>query len=472
MATPVLIGVGGTGQTVLAAYLRLASMAGFTPASFFVLDSDTRGPLGKRLTGLSRGVREVQSGKELPDRWMIDPFPTEDVGRKTFGSLFGHLVGDRRDLFECLFSAEAEQTPIRTGMYGRPSVGATCIRYKLHADDEDLGELKETLRGGEKHVVLVGSCFGGTGSGGVPMLAAELDRLKEEEQGFRLKVDALVFLPWFRLVAPQGGLKAEEKALSERLNRNFESNAAAGIYYFKDQMREKVDSLILLGVPDRSAVTRASSEAEQEEEPHILNLLAAILVQNQFAGSRQAPLGLSGYWYDPEAGLSPDAVQVLRGGASRPLTLLQVIHRAHVKHEWLGILGRFFENFLRLPKSVQPLFLRIALRRLQQATRSEEQVVEALARHFREREEEAAGHLEWVERMADPEMFPLRREETRIQSDRYDELVKEPLEVLATWCDTKKLVASFDRKDFGSTAGFGDKFSALLIHRLMNELSL
>jgi hypothetical protein len=34
MGIPVIIGVGGTGQMVLAAYLRLSEMAGFKPATF------------------------------------------------------------------------------------------------------------------------------------------------------------------------------------------------------------------------------------------------------------------------------------------------------------------------------------------------------------------------------------------------------------------------------------------------------
>jgi len=45
MKSPILIGVGGTGQTVIASYLRLAELAGFTPAPFFVVDSDRLGPL-------------------------------------------------------------------------------------------------------------------------------------------------------------------------------------------------------------------------------------------------------------------------------------------------------------------------------------------------------------------------------------------------------------------------------------------
>lgn len=470
MTTPILIGVGGTGQTVLAAYLRLASMAGFTPAPFFVLDSDTRGPLGQLVQGLHGTVDEVVGRKAPPRRWTIDPFPTEDDERRSFGSLFGHLTGDRRHLFDSLFSEEAETTPIRTGMYGRPSVGATCIRYKIQADDDEIRELKETLKGGEKHVVLVGSCFGGTGSGGVPMLASEFQRLNKE-QGFRLKVDAVVFLPWFRLVAPDGRMTAHDKVFHERLNAGFEPNAAAGIYYFKDQMRERVDSLILLGVPDRGKVTRKSSESEQTEEPHILNLLAAILIQNHFAGRLDPPGGISGYWFDEVSGLRPDRLTVHRGGQLEPLSLLQVIHRASLEKDWLAILQTFFRNFSKIPKTVQPLFLRVALDHLKGTTRSDEQVIAAIVDHLHKLEGQVEKNLEWVAGMKN-ELFPLETEQIKVQGERYDELIDQPLDVLARWCDTKKTVASFENDDLRSTDRFSNRLSLLLINHLTRELNL
>ena len=56
MRTPVFIGVGGTGQTILAAYLRLCHMAGLDPGSFYVVDSDNRGPMSQTLTELAGSV--------------------------------------------------------------------------------------------------------------------------------------------------------------------------------------------------------------------------------------------------------------------------------------------------------------------------------------------------------------------------------------------------------------------------------
>lgn len=471
MDIPILIGVGGTGQTVLAAYLRLANMAGFTPAPFYIVDSDTEGPLGHTLTTLKGGVREVVGGKEPALRWMVDPFPAVNAERKTFGGLFGNLVGDRRDLFSCLFSDEAEQTTIRTGMYGRPAIGATCIRYKILQNDDDLQELKNFLRGGRKHVILVGSCFGGTGSGGVPMLAAEFARLNDQP-GYSLQVDAMIFLPWFRLVPPDGGVKSSERNLHEHLNQNFEPNAAAGINYFKDELRKHVETIFLLGVQDPSQIDRTSSESSQLESAHILNLLAAVMVQNHFTGSLQPPRGITGYWYDEEQGISPESVMVHRDGQSSPLSLLQVIHRAYLKQHWLGLLSTFFRSYSRLPESQRPIFVSTAVKRLMAKTLSEQQVVASIAENLQKRQVLADENLAWIRRMEHTHFFPFSSGNERVQSDDYDRTSADPLTAVGTWCDDPNVVKSFRREDFRSPDTFSEKFSGEFLAHLTEEFKL
>jgi hypothetical protein len=470
--TPVFIGVGGTGQTVLAAYLRLSQMAGFTPAPFYIVDSDTEGPLGSTLVRLRSEVDEVVGGNEPAERWMVDPYPTADAERKSFGGLFGNLSGERRDLFHSLFSEEAEQTPVRTGMYGRPSIGATCIRYKLLQQDDDLTELKNSLQGGEKHVILVGSCFGGTGSGGVPMLASEFAKLNREA-GYSLKVDAFVFLPWFRLVLPEGDLAVHDKHLHERLNQEFEPNAAAGIHYFKRQLKEYVNTLVLLGVPDRSQVERESSESAQEEEPHILNLLAAVLIQNHFVDALKPPRGVTGYWHEEEEGLDPRSLLIHRDGSGDPLSLSRVIHRAFLRYHWLGILSTFFTNYSKIPGAHRPLFLEAALRKLEGTTLNEDQVLSAIADHLSKEQARANEHLEWIRSMGKKSnLFPFPEGAERIQNPLYDQITEEPLAALGAWCDDRRTVQSFQKKDFQTPEGFCEKLTGRFLDHLNDVFSL
>lgn len=470
--TPVLIGVGGTGQTVLASYLRLANMAGFDPARFFVVDSDTRGQLGGTVTKLRGEVKQVAGGGKLPSRWMIDPFPKSDAERRTFGSLFGNLVGERRRLFNCLFSEEAEQTSIRSGMYGRPSIGATCIRYKILQGDDDLKELKDTLRGGAKHVILVGSCFGGTGSGGVPMLASEFARLNEEP-GYDLQVDAMIFLPWFRLVLGDGDLRTKDRTLHEHLNANFEPNAAAGIHYFKKELREHVESLILLGMPDPAKTTRVSDEANQGETVHPLNLLAAVLVQNRFAGDLEVPRGLAGYWFDSTEGLEPRSISVSRNGQGS-LSLLQVTHRASLGKDWLGILSKFFQNFQRLPGSHQPLFLRTALEQVGGATRDPGEIAREVGESLGRRKDLANDGLTWIKQMAeeDPQLFPLAEESLEIRSERYEEVTEDPLVEITTWSRSPETVSKFQAEHLRSSEALANRVSELFLNHLIAKFEL
>jgi hypothetical protein len=467
---PIFIGVGGTGQNILASYLRLSAMAGFTPAPFYIVDSDATGPQFRALTELRRGVKQVVGG-ELPSRWVVNPYPTVQAERRTFGTLFGNLSGDRKLLFEALFSEEAEQTPIRTGMYGRPAIGATCIGLKVQQDDDDLRELRNALRGGPKHVILVGSCFGGTGSGGVPMLAAEFARLNRQP-GYSLRVDALVFLPWFRLVLPEGAVGDSDKRLHERLNQNFEPNAAASIKYFSSTIRNHVQTLMLLGMRDPGQVSRVSNESSQEEVSHVLNLLAAVLIQNHFRRPEEAPRGVVGYWYEDQQGLSPQHLEVLRNGEGSGLPLLSVIRRAALQQKWLSILRVLFVNYPQIQRLHRPLLLDLALERLTGPSVKQAEILDSFIQHLEQREKALGESLAWIDRLSDGTLFRLSAEDKRIQSAEYQEMCDDPLPALIGWCDQEKVVAKFESADFRRPLGFCDKFTDLFLNHLSDHFKL
>lgn len=471
MVTPVLIGVGGTGQNVLISYLRLAELAGFTPALFYILDSDAKGPLTKAAAELKGRVKQVLGGNAA-QRWQIDPFPMARAESKTFGTLFGNLTGERRELFNCLFSDEAEQTKIQTGMYGRPSIGATSIRYKILTDDDEFKEMKNTLRGSEKHIILVGSCFGGTGSGGVPMLAQEFHRLKNEPgSGFQgIKVDAVVFLPWFRLVLPEGGLKAGEKSVHEHLNKNFEPNAAAGIHYFKDKIRNYVNTLLLLGVGNPGQISRVSSEDKQDETVHILNLLAAILIQNHFIGALKPPEGIAGYWYDADEGINPRTEMLYRDEKSF-MPLVNVIKRTSFRAEWLAVLKTFFSKYSEIDQLHRPPFLDGAIEKLKGMTRSEAQVLEDIAKYFEDAEKQVTEGFNWLDKMSDPQFFQLKVEDKKV-SVEYDDGRKDPLPKIQKWCNQDGLLDKFEAADFKTVEVFCEKFVAMFMQKLINDFNL
>jgi len=465
MANPVFIGVGGTGQTVLAAYLRLAELAGFTPAPFYIVDSDRLGPLSGSVTKLKSRLKRTVGG-EMAHRWIIDPFPTADVERRTFGSLFGNLTGERRELFNCLFSEDAEFTQIRAGMYGRPSIGATSIRYKLLKNDDDLKEMKNTLRGGEKHIILVGSCFGGTGSGGVPMLANEFAKLNEQE-GYSLKIDAMTFLPWFRLVLPPGEMRTEDKSLHDRLNENFEPNAAAGIFYFKDKIRDYIDTLIIIGVKDPGMIHRISNEANQEEAVHILNLFAAILIQNHFTDHLNPPKGIAGNWYEEEEGIIPKSFTIRRDDNSEPISLLNVIKRTAVKREWLEKLIKFFENYGQIHRLHKPVFLNVALQKLKGPIKTEAQVRGEIVEHLGKLQESVNEGFKWLEDMEDDIFFPLSPGDKKVQAEDYESKLSDPLPVIKKWCDHEELPGQFVDKDFQAPEVFCEKLTNLFFDNLL-----
>jgi len=468
MTQPVFIGVGGTGQNVLAAYLRLARLAGFDPAPFFVVDSDITGPQGRSLQALQSGVRTVAGGRRS-ERWRINPYPTAQVDRRSFGELFEKSDGAAAELFDCLFSEEAERTKIRDGMYGRPAIGATCMRLKLQREDQDLRELKEFLKGGEKHVVLVGSCFGGTGSGGVPILAQEFHRLNQEG-GYSLRVQALVYLPWFRLELPDGKTAEEYQELHEHLNSNFEPNAAASINYFQRTLHDRLESLVLLGVPDPSSVARSSRESSQEEVVHPLNLLGAVLANNLLSGL-QAPVGVSGYWYDAEEGIKAKELEIRRQ-ENGSISLSDSIKRAALQERWLGILARFFREFHRLPKIHRPPFITAALERIRgprakptEVTAEISALLEERARFFRE-------GRDYVDGLGENGLLRIVPEDKRIQSDLYQTKSADPLPSIQEFCNKLDLAGRFDASDVAQPQAFADRFASLYLDDLSRHFNL
>ena len=387
--------------------------------------------------------------------------------------MFGSLTGQRRELFDCLFSPEAEKTPIRTGMYGRPSIGATSIRHKILQEDDDLRDLKAQLRGAPRHIVLAGSCFGGTGSGGVPMLAQEFHRMAEQKgSGYDLKVDALVFLPWFRLVLPAGETRRDDRDLHERLNDNFEPNAAAGINTFKDRIRDVVDSLILVGVNDPGGIVRESNEASQGETVHILNLFAALLIQNHFAGHLDPPRGISGYWYESDHGLDPRQLTVHRPEEGTSLTLQQVIHRTRLHEEWLGLLRTYFAHHDSLPKAHQPLFLQAVIDLLKGAALTEGQITDRIQQALYEQREHFAEQLDWIRQMRDPHFFPLEQGSATIHGDRYSQAVKNPLEEITAWCDDKEVARTFEAQDLATPERFAEVFASRFLDNVAARFNL
>ena len=467
MLQPIIIAVGGTGQNVLAAYLRLATMAGFTPAPFYVVDSDIKGPQHQALTNLKGRVRRVVGGPQR-DRWVVNPYPTHRTDRKTFGELFRHPDDDGRRVFECLFSEEAAKTPIRTGMYGRPAIGAASMRLKFLQEDDDLRDLKGRLRDGEKHVVLVGSCFGGTGSGGVPIRAQEFDELNRQP-GYSLRVQALVFLPWFRLVLPAGDMVTSDRLLFERLNEEFDPNAAASIRFFHRSLRQRVESVIYLGVPDPSAVPRVSRESAQVEVLHPLNLLAAAIVQNLFTADWEAPRGLCGYWFDAAAGLRGDRLSIGRGDGLASLALTDVIRRSHFHRRWLELIRTLFTHFYDLPEFDRPLFMDATLARIRRRGQTPKQVTDEMCSYFSDRQSVHQEALEWVDAVAaaDERLLPLEPKDKEIKSDDHERLCADPLRVLAGWCASERVQHEFESKDYEQPRIFAEK----LADRFLGDLS-
>ncbi|MBK6757650.1 MAG: hypothetical protein IPG70_08555 [Moraxellaceae bacterium] len=194
---------------------------------------------------------------------------------------------------QALFNDDDLSVMLSEGMHANPKVGSTIFGEKLatcldvalkltihhpHVKKqfEDLfaehvtGQQAQPLR-----VVIVGSVFGGTGSGIVPTLARNLSSVL----GNGPTVATVTTLPWFTLrvgADGQTGSASDERKLKRNTSfaiRNFNAQLAAST----------VASVFIQSGPDWPLIERPSAgDFDQPEHPHLINLIAASAVQRLF----------------------------------------------------------------------------------------------------------------------------------------------------------------------------------------------
>lgn len=318
MVRHVLIGVGGSGQHAVLAYLRLLSLslpgAGELP-HVFVLDADA--DEGKNPSKRSHLIDDIfalhgamsQGETHPPHCGTLKPYRHESASGKV---LLGRLVGESdaaRQLAHA-FLADDEgdwgndwAIELDRGMMANPKVGAISLAHKVMGsrdrDDDDTGSpagvdpqiaaLFAAL-GPSVRVAVVGSSFGGTGSGAIPALLRIIDKKLID------RARAFMTLPWFAIErGADDGREASAAAARDGLDPQ-ERNASLGLHTYWDELTSlRADSgdtglrrssyVLCQSMPGwQRAVRRNQGNFDQEEHPHVLNLA--------LAGAMQAFFGL------------------------------------------------------------------------------------------------------------------------------------------------------------------------------------
>ncbi len=285
MPDPMLIAVGGSGQHTVLAYLRLARLCNFKPARIITLDSD-----------LAKGKDEPSTAELISTQTSIGferPIPYETVKPlpeisglhdETYESLVSPSPGSlEEELFQSLFTPQQRAVEVTTGFHGHPAVAGSTFRMAMAEGSERISEHVGRWfdERGEQRVVVVGSTFGGTGSGVMPVVTQHI-RNMEQAKHVRLRLGGVIQMCWFNL-----GLSddvAGDDDLADVTKNVLDRNSSCLVEYYRENFDKIFDYAYLVGL-DVPARRRQAGTDRQPEHPHAVNLMSGYMAYKLLHGS-------------------------------------------------------------------------------------------------------------------------------------------------------------------------------------------
>ena len=321
----VLIGVGGSGQHVVLAYLRMMALANPKPSDVphvYIIDADARVQTGAtgdselcaNIRSLHRSLVKSLASEQRAHFALLRPY-FQTSAESTPGK-----VEDNLDLKSCpswltdifltdetsesLGGAGDRSIDLLQGMMANAKVGAIAFGYKLMRCASEPDSIKavnfgfsnpETKQGysllrdvQRANVAIVGSTFGGTGSGVIPALVRYLASLTS---GAPSLVRAFMTLPWFEIDAGDGKSAAATVGNLDPKARN----AALGLRSYLSEMSSGIprSNYLVAQFPGSAAKRTDRGNFNQGEDPHIFNIILATSIQ-QFLWAKLDTGAISG----------------------------------------------------------------------------------------------------------------------------------------------------------------------------------
>lgn len=303
-----LIGIGGTGAKCVEAVAKLAAIGLFTeePIKVLFVDADeTNGNLARARTSISiykRTYDLMPTGDKTQCGWMKSKIESFDhwspfAQEKELRTFFNYNTIKQNqptlaNLFDVLYTKEEREANLDVGFRGRPAIGA-AVMSQVDLDrleQEPWGSLIEEIQGDtgsgkEPKIFLCGSIFGGTGASGLPTIARLIDnKLKRIKVRDRVQTGCLFVLPYFGFSPTPGDNPDGVYARSEQ----FLLNTEAALRYYVTQGQEIFDRVYLLGNQNLSRVNFSIGKDSQRNDPHFLELYAALAARNFWQDSSTA----------------------------------------------------------------------------------------------------------------------------------------------------------------------------------------
>ena len=441
-----IIAVGGTGQMIALAYLKLARLCGYRDgdiAEIHIVDSDRTGDTCEQIaTLLHKAKNALKTVAPIPSHRKLGSFSQDFDEAGTNDNI--------RRIAPLLYTAKDLEVNVRKGLYGRPSVGSACMSIKTnppagHNTDPELIALRDSVCQPGNKVVICGSLFGGTGAGVIPTLARFL---RNSQDGNSIEITIVSMLKWFRIPGVADADGGIDKSIDDNM---LSANSSAGIFYLKDRITEDVNACVLLG--PREPIERDFEKVgQQNEKAYFINLLAAIIASNTLnAGSLDKVFGTivdpKMYCYVISGGddnnpqmLSADLLDVfLPGGKNNRIKLHEIIE---VSKEVVAILGYFanyiyggYKSFSFTPSFTRPRWL---VKSFKEGTNRH---VHALVI---ERREQLSSLISWYNQLDTQEghqpYFSTELERINVARKKYNKVRGNPMKFIREWMNDIKVV--------------------------------
>lgn len=308
----VLIGVGGSGQHVVHAYLRMMVL-GNVPATevphVFVVDADAdineregNASLCQNISHLHTQLIGSLRDEHKPKFGIIRPYFQHHLEDCNPGSSLLHMGGDDRDVLVNAFltddmprdgtaDANDRTIDINQGMMANAKVGAFVFLHKLeqcNGNPESTVTNFGTLMGciQDQRIAIIGSSFGGTGSGVIPAFVRYLDALPQG-MGAPQSVRAFMMLPWFDIKPMQGGARRSSAATTSDGIDPQVRNSALGLRNYLSELSSETlfrSNYVIAQYTGRIAVREDRGNFRQPEIPHVFNSVVATTVRHYLTG--------------------------------------------------------------------------------------------------------------------------------------------------------------------------------------------
>ena len=299
--------IGGTGARVLTSFLHICASGMVRmddTVRLMMLDADTENGACRNAMGLYRiyhtnytrfhspeitkalgkdTSQAFYTDLELPDN-VVTP-----VNTKT--ATLDLATADRggKKALEWFYTKEEREQNLSRGFYAHPNIG--CIYFQDL--DKKLSDYTRQIRdavskGEDTRVVIVGSMFGGTGAAGTPSVLKLIQRacldggLTKEQIRQRLHFCGVLVTPYFKVVDVLDK-KDSFGGGNIHINSNtFFNNTQAALNYYGFRFAEDFENIYLVGQNGLQLVNSdyVDGGREQENKPHVVELIAAMSVKN------------------------------------------------------------------------------------------------------------------------------------------------------------------------------------------------